>query len=192
MFDYLLNERCRKCDHAEIDEEKKIFRCKMSGQDIRQIEMYQTDCLTYVHEHPEVIEEEKKRIEARNLLRLAAHRVFEAGRKVADEVYTTASSAEFIVKKHAGDLAEARNVISVILGDSPVWHAGPVEAETNGEQDEVSLIVWRNTGGKNQIEWIPYCPQRDGTWKEFIYCFQILYWCYEKDLFAQAEREAEQ
>lgn len=70
------------------------------------------------------------------------------------------------------------------------WHSADEKAHTNGEKDEVALIVWRNTGGKHQIEWIPYCFMRDGKWEDFVYSFRILYWCYEKDLFAEAEREA--
>ena len=73
-----------------------------------------------------------------------------------------------------------------------IWHDKTVEAETQGVNDEVSLIVWRNTGGTNQIEWIPYCPRRDGTWDDFVYCFRVLRWCYERDLFEQAESEAQQ
>ena len=73
---------------------------------------------------------------------------------------------------------------------SSTWHNADEEAFTNGEKDEVALIVWRTTGGKAVIEWIPYCPMRDGTWDEFIRCFRILFWCYEKDLFQQAIREA--
>jgi hypothetical protein len=190
MFYYILNQRCRKCEHAEIDEEKEIFRCKMTNQDIRVIDRIQAECMTYVREHPEVIEEENRQREARDLLHKRAQSAFRACENVLNEIFTTATPADQIVKHFSDDLAAARNTLSSILGDSPVWHAGPVEAETNGAQDEVSIIAWRTSGGKRIIEWTPYCPQRDGTWKEFIYCFRILYWCYEKDLFAQAEREA--
>lgn len=189
MFDYILNERCRKCQHSVIDEEKGVFQCSKTGANIRDIEMYQADCLTYIHEHPEAIEEEKKRIEARDLLRVAAHRVFEVGRKVADEVYTTASSAEFIVKKHAGDLAEARNVISAILG-VPKWH-GVSEQPNLGEDKRVKLVIIQHAGEVWQIERTVFSLAGDWKWEIFVEENRVLYWMYAEELFETAKRESE-
>lgn len=73
-----------------------------------------------------------------------------------------------------------------------IWKNKAVGAYVKNEKDEVALIVWRDSGGKVLIEWIPYCPMRDGTWKEFVYCFRIKYWAYASDLYKQAESEAEQ
>ena len=66
-----------------------------------------------------------------------------------------------------------------------IWHNK--NCTPTFEQDEVSLIVWRDCGGKMLIEWIPYCPLRDGDWEKFVYDFRILYWSYEKDLLDQAQ-----
>lgn len=68
-----------------------------------------------------------------------------------------------------------------------IWHNK--NCTPTFEQDEVSLIVWRDSGGKRLIEWIPYCPLRDGDWERFVYDFRILYWSYEKDLLDQAEAD---
>lgn len=89
-------------------------------------------------------------------------------------------------------ISKLPHVSSVCLAkvEKPVWHDKTVEAETHGEKDEVPLIVFRTVSSKPMIESIPYCPMRDGKWEEFVYCFRILFWSYEKDLYEQAESEA--
>ena len=72
-----------------------------------------------------------------------------------------------------------------------IWHSNKIGAYVKNDKDEASLIVWRIVANKTQIEWIPYCPMRDGDWKEFVRCFRIQYWAYKSDLYKQAEREGE-
>lgn len=72
-----------------------------------------------------------------------------------------------------------------------IWYNKYVEPRVANEDDEVSLIVWRTISERPQIEWIPFCPKRDGNWMAFVKDFRIIYWTNAVDLYEQAQCEAD-